>query len=104
MHRLLRAVDKNTLLSKLRPYEMASANEMFISPAELISLFRQYPFIVTSTYKLIDSCNISIDFGKDKNKKNFSASKRDDMQLLKKLAYDGMERRYGKTIKLQGSV
>ena len=96
VHRLLRAVDKNTLLSKLRPYEMASANEMFISPAELISLFRQYPFIVTSTYKLIDSCNISIDFGKDKNKKNFSASKRDDMQLLKKLAYDGMERRYGK--------
>jgi DNA-directed DNA polymerase III PolC len=96
VHRLLRAVDKNTLLSKLHPYEMASPDEMFISPAELISLFRQYPFIVTSTYKLIDSCNISMDFGKDKNKKNFSASKRDDMQLLKKLAYDGMERRYGK--------
>jgi DNA-directed DNA polymerase III PolC len=96
VHRLLRAIDQNTLLSKLTPADLASADEMFVSPAELISQFRQYPFIVTSTYKLIDACQLTIEFGKDKNKKNFSASKNDDMRLLRKLAYDGLEQRYGK--------
>jgi DNA polymerase-3 subunit alpha len=100
VHRLLRAVDKNTLLSKLAPHEMASPDEVFISPAELIHQFRQYPQIVTNTYRLIDACSVSMDFGTDKNKKNFSASKKDDMQLLKKLAYDGLGNRYGKKNRL----
>ena len=96
VHRLLRAIDKNTLLSKLRPEEIASPDEVFIPPTQLINAFQKYPFIVTNTYRLIDRCSVSMDYGKDKNKKNFSASKRDDMQLLKKLAYDGLEKRYGR--------
>ncbi len=100
VHRLLRAIDKNTLLSKLEPGTTASPEEVFIPPTTLINAFQQYPFIVTNTYRLIDNCSLSMVFGKDKNKKNFSAGKKDDMQLLKKLAYDGMEKRYGKHHKI----
>ena len=96
VHRLLRAIDKNTLLSKLEPGDIASPSETFIPPTTLINAFQQYPYIVTNTYRLIDACQVRMEFGKDKNKKNFSAGKKADMQLLKKLAYDGMEKRYGK--------
>ena len=58
--------------------------------------FRQYPFIVTNTYKLIDSCHIEMDFKIDKNKKIFSSTKEDDRILLQKLTADGFAFRYGK--------
>lgn len=95
VHRLLRCIDKNTLLSKLTPEETAQEDELFIPPAELMQYYRQYPFIITNTYKIVDACTITMEFGKDKNKKAFSATKADDMRLLKKLAYEGLQFRYG---------
>ncbi|MGZ5133882.1 MAG: DNA polymerase III subunit alpha, partial [Flavitalea sp.] len=95
VHKLLRAIDKNILLSKLTQEELASPNEYFAHPSDILEAFKQYSFIITNTYKLIDTCNITMDFGKDKNKKKFSASNRDDKELLKKLAYDGWKCRYG---------
>jgi DNA-directed DNA polymerase III PolC len=106
LHRLLRAIDKNMLLSKLPIEAQASEKETFVSPASLLESFRQYPFVVTNTYKLIDACTIEMDFptgssgGKDKNKQSFSASKEDDMILLSKLANDGFLARYGKSNKV----
>jgi len=96
VHRLLRAIDKNTLLSKLSPDEVASVNETFLPPTQILEAFKQYSFIVTNTYRLMDGCDIQMNFGTDKNKKIFGGSKKDDRELLKKLAYDGLEGRYGK--------
>ena len=95
VHRLLRAIDKNTLLSKLSPDELASVNEYFVHPSQIFEAFKQYPFIVTNTYRLIDACEITMEFGTDKNKKIFGGSKQDDRELLQKLAYDGLKARYG---------
>jgi len=99
VHRLLRAVDKNTLLSKLHAETICSPTEYFFSPTELLNAFKEYPFIVTNTYKLMDSCHIRMDFGKDKNKKVFTASLADDKIFLSKLAHDGLVDRYGKNNK-----
>ena len=96
LHRLLRAIDKNCLLSKLPVESQASEKEAFVSPSDLLKAFEQYPFIITNTYKLMDACSISIDFGVDKNKQSFSATKKDDKVLLLKLAQDGFLKRYGK--------
>ena len=95
IHKLLRAIDKNVLLSKLSANDLAHADEYFAPPSRILEAFKQYSFIVTNTYKLIDSCNVSMQYGTDKNKKLFSASRRDDRQLLQKLAYDGWKCRYG---------
>ena len=100
VHRLLRAIDKNVLLSKLTKADECSPDEYFVTPAALLDAFRQYPFIVTNTYKLIDSCSIEMDFKTDKNKKTFSSTKEDDRILLKKLAADGFQFRYGKNNKV----
>ena len=96
VHRLLRAIDKNVLLSKLSKADECSPDEYFVPPDKLLDAFRQYPFIVTNTYKLIDSCSIEMDFKTDKNKKIFSSTKEDDRILLQKLTADGFAFRYGK--------
>jgi len=95
VHRLLRAIDKNELLSKLSPSAICGSNEYFLSQNKILEAFKQYPFIITNTYRLMDVCEIKMDFGTDKNKKTFSARKRDDAHLLKKLALDGLQSRYG---------
>jgi DNA-directed DNA polymerase III PolC len=100
LHRLLRAIDKNCLLSKLPKEAVADARESFVSPSELLNAFRQHPFMVTNTYKLMDACEVSLDFSTDKNKKSYSASGEDDRVLLRKLAQDGFTKRYGKKNKI----
>ena len=104
VHKLLRAIDKNTLLSKLPPTAVCGENECFISPNQLLEAFKQYPGIVTNTYKLMDACSIEMEFYKDKNKKVFSASKEDDRILLAKLAQDGLAFRYGNNATAQARV
>ena len=100
LHRLLRAIDKNCLLSKLPVEAQADEREVFVAPTELLQTFREYPFIVTNTYKLADECQVNVEFGTDKNMKSYSAGKEDDRIFLQKLAFDGFERRYGKKNKI----
>ncbi len=96
LHRLLRSIANNCLLSKLPEISQASEKQTFVSPAAIIQAFRQYAFIVTNTYKLMDACSISMSFKTDKNKRFYSASQEDDRVLLSKLAEDGFLKRYGK--------
>ncbi|MEP7107271.1 MAG: DNA polymerase III subunit alpha, partial [Ferruginibacter sp.] len=70
-------------------------DESFVAPGELLEAFRNYPGIVTNTYKLTEACNIEMEFHTDKNKKIFSGSPADDKSLLAKLAKDGHAFRYG---------
>ncbi len=95
VHRLLRAIDLNTLITKLKPEDLAGEREYFIPQTDILIAFRQYPFIITNTYRLFDACSIDIHFGEDKNKKIYSASREDDRVLLEKLARDGFRLRYG---------
>ena len=95
VHRLLRAIDKNTLLSKQQPPDMAGPEENFKPPSQLFEAFQLYPGIVTNTLKVLEHCRIDMEFKTDKTKKVFSASGDDDRSLLEKLALDGMKERYG---------
>lgn len=96
VHRLLRSIDKNTLLSKLEPEAQASIDETFIDPSALLARFNAWPVFITNTYKLMDSCNVSFEYHTDKNRKSFTPSMEDDKVLLNKLARDGFVKRYGK--------
>ena len=96
IHKSLRAIDNNILLSHLKLSQCAGENEFFHSPVHLKQLFTNYPGIMHNTEKLLGDCNISFDFVNQKNKKTFSASRYDDKLLLEKLAWDGMLYRYGR--------
>ncbi|MFH0843324.1 MAG: DNA polymerase III subunit alpha [Bacteroidota bacterium] len=96
IHRSLRAVDNNILLSHLKPWQCAGENEFFSPSDELRRTFSEYPGITANTERLISDCSLSFDRESQKNKKIFSASRYDDRLLLEKLAWEGMIYRYGK--------
>jgi DNA polymerase-3 subunit alpha len=96
VHRSLRAIDNNILLSHLKDSQQADIDEWFIPYSRIMDAFSQYPEIIINTFDLLDDCNIDIDLDKLKNRKLFSASRYDDKLLLAKLAWDGMEYRYGR--------
>jgi DNA-directed DNA polymerase III PolC len=96
VHRSLRAVDNNILLSRLEPGMTASPDEMIVPTHELVRPFEMWPQVADNTRRLLDDCSLEIDFNTPKNKKIYSASRYDDRLLLEKLAWDGMRYRYGK--------
>jgi DNA polymerase-3 subunit alpha len=96
IHRLLRAVDKNILLSKQDSTGIAGADEFMMVPEVLREKFRDYPEIIYNTAALLERCSIAMDFKTPKTKSVFSGSREQDKELLRALAFEGMERRYGK--------
>ena len=96
LHKSLRAIDHNVLISKLGDNQYAQATEMMMDPMHLQQAFQNYPEIIRSTEKLMDACSISFDFTTIKNKKLYTESGYNDKLLLEKLALDGMGYRYGK--------
>jgi DNA-directed DNA polymerase III PolC len=96
LHQNLRAIDHNTLITKLQPQQAALKHERFCPPERVADAFKDYPDVIRNTEKLMDSCQIDFDFKAVKNKETFTGSHYDDRILLEKLAMDGLEYRYGK--------
>ncbi|WP_321516183.1 DNA polymerase III subunit alpha [Marinifilum fragile] len=94
IHRLLRAIDRNTLLSKLSEEEQASFEDRYRSKSELLELYKNYPEIIENTKNLLDACSMDFVFGTNKNKQVFQHSKEEDFTLLKQKAFEGLPYRY----------
>jgi DNA-directed DNA polymerase III PolC len=99
LHQNLRAIDHNTLITKLQPEQMALKYERFFPSERISDAFKNYPEIVKNTNKMMASCQIDFDYQSVKNKETFTGSVYDDRILLEKLAMDGLEYRYGKANK-----
>ncbi len=96
LHRNLRAIDHNTLISKLEPEQVCSPTEVFVPKDRLLKVYADYPDIISNTEKMMADCSIGFDYHSVKNRKTFTGSHYDDKILLEKLALDGLEYRYGK--------
>jgi len=94
IHRLLRAIANNTLLSKLLKREQACFEDRYRSKSELLEIYRDYPMIIKNTEKLLHECSMKFEFGTNKNKKRFTTSEEEDFQLLKHEACEGLKYRY----------
>ena len=95
LHKILRAIDTNVILSRLTVDDCCKTSEVMIPLKELLSKFEEYPQIISNTEKLIEECHFEFDFKTPKNKKFFSGSRESDMQLLTKLAQEGVFKKYG---------
>ncbi len=95
VHKNLRAIDHNTLLSKLTDEQFAAHDEVMLPSDRLRAAFVLYPGLLKTTEKLLHECEIDFDFSTIKNRKTFTGSAKDDRDLLHKLAFDGMKYRYG---------
>ena len=94
IHRLLRVIDQNTLLSKLDSATQADENEVMMPEKELKHHFRLYPEVIKNTEAVMAECQVSFEFGTDKNIKHILGSKEEDFQYLKTKARKGYEERY----------
>ena len=93
-HRLLRAIDQNTLLSKLSPLEQAPATDLFPDKQQMAQWYRAMPELITRAEALLDSCEMHFDYGKNNNKKLFGSSRNEDVERLRSLTYSGVGYRY----------
>lgn len=94
IHRLLRAVDLNTLLDKLTNKDVAKKTERLIPPDTLHDFYKIYPKIIENTKKVINSCHVDLKISGENNWQSFTGSPEADFSLLKKLAYNGLKKRY----------
>ena len=100
-HRLLRAVDRNTILSKVTVADTAEETEQILPYNVLKYHFKNVDEISKNTEKLMAECHIHFNFGNDKQHQNlqvFGESREDDYQRIRQLSYQGIGYRYGDSV------
>lgn len=95
LHRVLRAIGKNELISRLTTEDCASPTERFFPIKQLLPLYRLYPQIIRNTANIVRACSIELEPQPTYNLQTFTSSAEEDRELLRKLALEGCERRYG---------
>jgi len=96
-HRLLRAIDNNTLLSKLPVEQQASPNDRYRSLSQLREAFDERPDLLDNYLNLLATCSVDFKFGTEhphQNQQTYTDSIEHDAQLLRKLCEDGIGYRY----------
>jgi len=94
LHKILRAIDGNTLISKLEENDFCQPSEFFKPVNEILKKFKDHPKIIENTRNLLHTCRFKYNFKTPKNKQHFTESQESDRLLLRKLAYEGLEKRY----------
>lgn len=92
IHRLLRCIANNTLLSKIAPEQCASRDEFMVSEEALVQQFSRYPQLVANASRLLSECSINCELHTDKNRKTFTGSHHEDVALLRRETTRGYER------------
>ncbi len=95
-HRLLRAIDHNTVLSQLSLKQHAREDEYLYTPAQLNERYKTHPFLLENLNELTRNCSFDFDEGGENlNKKTFTDTHASDLALVRKLAHAGCRQRYG---------
>ena len=95
MHRLLRAIDLNTCLSRIPPGELAAQDRWLKPPEEMA---RRYPHLssaLENTLRIAGECSTDFDIGKIVFPAYETPNGDDAFEYLRDQCYRGAERRYG---------
>lgn len=95
LHKVLRAIDLNTVITLLKPHQYCRADETMISQEKLLKYYERYSEIISNTRKILDECSFDYGFSYPRNKKHYTRDKENDIKLLTSLAYAGLTARYG---------
>lgn len=93
-HRLLRAIDQNTLLSKLEVQQQASQDQLYLEHKALEVAYAEHTYLLRNTAQVLESCHVELPEEAALNLQTYTGSREKDIKLLKKLAYDGIRYRY----------
>lgn len=96
LHRILRAIDNNILLSKLDEADCCRKTDTMPEIQDLEKAYADYPQILSNTQRLVDACNFEFEFDTPRNKKYYTDSRESDIALLTRLAEQGLNTKYGR--------
>jgi DNA-directed DNA polymerase III PolC len=100
LHEYLRGIDLNAVLTLVKPEDKCTPTDLFLPPGQLEAKFARYAFILDNTRNLMNRCVMDYPKGRiNLNRKTYTGNKKNDRELLEKLALSGMEYRYGKNNK-----
>jgi DNA polymerase-3 subunit alpha len=97
-HRLLRAIDQNLLLSRLKSSEYGVIDHRFYTPDEIRDAYNNHYDLLSNAQKLLRQCSLSFNFnikGKTENKESFTGTQKEDFIRLRALAEEGLLYRFG---------
>lgn len=95
-HRLLRAIDNNTLLSKLPKSEEGLLHHQMMSVSELKQCYAEFPELLANTSGILAECAISFEFGETAqlNLSTYTETEEGDFLLVRRLCERGLKYRY----------
>jgi len=64
MHKLLRAIDLNSIYTKITPQDYASQEDIFLKKEDYERAYQEYEDLLLRTEQLLESCQVSFDFKK----------------------------------------
>ncbi len=97
IHRVLRAISHNTLITKLKPEDILPAAEGMIERDALISLYRDFPQAILNTTQICQDCQVYFDFSPTRphqNKLRYTDTRTEDARLIRQLCDQGLVHRY----------
>ncbi len=94
LHKILRAIDLNVILSRLTQGDYCKPSEKMLPIEQLKEQFKDYPIILENTERLISSCDFQFEFKTLRNKRYYTNSRQSDRLLLTNLAWEGFRKRY----------
>ncbi|WP_343589010.1 DNA polymerase III subunit alpha [Flavobacterium sp.] len=95
LHKVLRAIDTNIILSKLSEADYCKVSHVMKPVESILPFYEKYPEIILNTQRIIDDCNFQYDFSAKRNKKFYTENRQKDLEKLTELAWEGFEKRYG---------
>lgn len=95
LHKVLRAIDTNIILSKLTEADYCKVSDVMKPVESILPFYEKYPEIILNTQRIIDECNFQYDFSVKRNKKFYTENRQKDLEKLTELAWEGFEKRYG---------
>jgi DNA polymerase-3 subunit alpha len=95
-HRILRAIDKNALLSQLSKTEEAKPDEIMLSVGELENKFENYPLIIENTKHILSTCQFDFNFTEEghNNQRSYTQSEAEDFDKMREECFNGLPYRY----------
>ncbi len=96
VHRLLRCIDENIILSRLDHAQLAAPHHRMMTCEQMRHVYRMFPTLITNAEQLVSEAHIDLPLHEPKNKKVFTGDRHDDHTLLHHLAWDGFSRRYSR--------
>ncbi len=95
LHRLLRAIDLNTCLTRIPPAELAGRDRWMKTAEEMARRYPHLPQALENTGKIAAECTSDIGFGKVVFPAFETPDGSDAFEYLRHECYRGAERRYG---------